>query len=398
MGKALIFNGVQIDSPLQTVTLIQTELINPTLSISSDNEETDTTFSFTISAENAIKVCYMVKESSEAAPSDIFSDGQSITISELPKKITVSGKSPETTYKIYAGAMSSDNVKVEKNISITTKEKVLTTADDYVDEYAKLATEVTSEQKGYLKTFVGTLIDNGIWDKVRCCFPMLGGLSGYNKDLKDIRNQRIWNTPENGTSWDSTRNAPLLYLPGFAIGTPLVIDDMDKNSSSFLFSTKLKGDSRGALIEVEYAYRTGMYDKYIVNSTLNGNTGGYQSPRWGTETPQESLSGYFGKANASNIYILTMNKGTNSLFVCSNNDTILTGGTGSTNNNETTTASFAFGSYYGGEAEAPATNTLNGTMNMFIAFNSALTEEELEVVSRAVWTFDESCGRHIDFE
>ena len=144
MGKALIFNGVQIDSPLQTVTLIQTGLVNPILSISSDNEETDTTFSFTISAENAIKVCYMVKESSEAAPSDIFSDGQSITISELPKKITVSGKSPETTYKIYAGAMSSDNVKVEKNISITTKEKVLTTADDYVDEYAKLATEVTS--------------------------------------------------------------------------------------------------------------------------------------------------------------------------------------------------------------------------------------------------------------
>lgn len=102
----------------------------------------------------------------------------------------MSGKSPETTYIIYAGAISSDNVKVEKNISITTKEKVLTTADEYVDEYAKLATEVTEEQKGYLKTFVGTLISSKLWDKVRCCFPMLGGLSGYNKDLKDVHNQR----------------------------------------------------------------------------------------------------------------------------------------------------------------------------------------------------------------
>lgn len=87
MGKALIFGGVQVETPLQTVTLIQTGLINPTLSISSGNEETDTTFSFTISADNAIKVYYIVKESSESAPSDIFSEGQSITISELPKKL-----------------------------------------------------------------------------------------------------------------------------------------------------------------------------------------------------------------------------------------------------------------------------------------------------------------------
>lgn len=105
MGKALIFSGIQIDSPLQKVTLIQAGLINPTLSISSGNEETDTTFSFNISADNAIKVCYIVKESSEGAPSDIFSEGQSIAISELPKKITVSGKSPETTYIIYAGGL-----------------------------------------------------------------------------------------------------------------------------------------------------------------------------------------------------------------------------------------------------------------------------------------------------
>lgn len=87
MGKALIFSGLQVEEPLQKVTLLQSGLITPTLSISSNNEETDTTFSFTISAENATKVSYIVKEYSEGAPSDIFSEGESITISELPKKL-----------------------------------------------------------------------------------------------------------------------------------------------------------------------------------------------------------------------------------------------------------------------------------------------------------------------
>lgn len=62
MGKALIFSGLQVKEPLQKVTLLQSGLITPTLSISSNNEETDTTFSFTISAENATKVSYIVKD------------------------------------------------------------------------------------------------------------------------------------------------------------------------------------------------------------------------------------------------------------------------------------------------------------------------------------------------
>ena len=86
------------------------------------------------------------------------------------------------------------------------------------------------------------------------------------------------------------------------------------------------------------------------------------------------------------------------MFVCSNSVALLSWKTGSTTSEDTTQASFAFGGYYDAVVEAPATDTLNGCMNMFIAFNSALTKEELQVVSKAVWDFDESCGRHIDFE
>ena len=96
--------------------------------------------------------------------------------------------------------------------------------------------------------------------------------------------------------------------------------------------------------------------------------------------------------------MVTMRGGTNSMFVCSNSDTLLSWKTGSTTSEDITQASFAFGSSYGANVEAPATYTLNGCMNMFIAFNSALTEEELQVVSKAVWDFDEACGRHINFE
>lgn len=291
-------------------------------------------------------------------------------------------------------ALIFSGVTVDNPLQTVTILKELITADDYINEYAKLATEVTSEQKNYLKTFIETLITNGLWDKVKCCFPMLGGLDGYNKDLKDIFYQRSWNTPEVGTSWDETRNAPYLNLPGMASGTPLVIENMDKNNSSFLISVKLaRRDTRSV---VGYFYVTPQ-DKSIIKLLLT-NHGGYACPSWDTEIVSESLSGYSKNVQANNIYMVTMSEGTNSMFVCSNSDTLLSWKTGSTTSEDTTQAIFAFGGTYVASAEAPASNTLNGCMNMFIAFNSALTEEELQVVSKAVWDFDEACGRHINFE
>lgn len=289
-------------------------------------------------------------------------------------------------------------VKVDAPLQTVTFVKEFITASDYVNEYSKLATSVSSEQKVNLVTFVETLMNNNLWDKVKCCFPMLGGMDGYNKDLKDVFNQRVWNAPEAGTSWDSTRNAPYLNLPGNAMGTRLVIENMDKTNSSFLFSAKLKRTKIATLIGENYVYidSSGRHS-YSFISLLGTSNGGYNYPNWDTGIKNENVSGYSYQAQANNIYMVTLNKGTNSLFVCSNSDTLLTGGTDITPESEVTDASFAFGNFYAAQQAAPADDTLNGTMNMFIAFNSALTKEEWKIVSKAVWDFDEACGRHIDF-
>lgn len=282
-------------------------------------------------------------------------------------------------------------IKVDNPLQTVTFIKELITASDYVNEYSKLATSVSSEQKTHLVTFVETLISNNLWDKVRCCFPMLGGMDGYNKDLKDIFNQRVWKTPDVGTSWDSIRNAPYLNLPGKAIGTELVIENMSRTSSGFLCSVKLMNANQYLL------YKTYGEEKESIIDKLSSNNGGYNFFSWDTPNEQKFLDGYSYEKQSNNIYMVTMNNGTNTAFACSNNTTLLEGSTGATPESETTNASFAFGGFYAAENTAPAPSTLNGTLNMFIAFNSALTKEEWKIVSKAVWDFDEACGRHIDF-
>ena len=283
-------------------------------------------------------------------------------------------------------------VKVDNPLQVVTFVKELTTASDYVDEYSKLATSVSSEQKTNLVTFVGTLMNNNLWEKVRCCFPMLGGMDGYNKDLKDVFNQRVWNAPEAGTSWDSTRNAPFLSLPGKAKGTELVIEDMNRISSSFLFSIKVFSPRQGVVMS---SYGNNIPPSII--NRLSMNNGGYKFFSWDTTNKNENIEGYSYKKQSNNIYMVTMNNGTNSTFACSDSITLLEGSTDATPQSEATNATFALGGIYYAVQAAPASDTLNGTMNMFIAFNSALTKEEWKIVSKAVWDFDEACGRHIDF-
>lgn len=285
-------------------------------------------------------------------------------------------------------------IKVDTPLQTVTFLKELTTASDYVNEYSKLATSVSSEQKTNLVTFVTTLMNNNLWDKVRCCFPMLGGMEGYNKDLKDVFNQRVWNAPEVGTSWDSTRNAPYLNLPGNAKGTELVIENMNRTSSSFLFSIKVFKNLQGILLS---KYIPGGSNVSSIINRLSINFGGYKFFSWDTVEKQQNIKGYSYNKQSNNIYMVSMNNGTNSTFACSNNTTLLEGSTDATPESEATDAKFAFGGFYSIEHAAPANDTLNGTMNMFIAFDSALTKEEWKIVSKAVWDFDEACGRHIDF-
>lgn len=285
-------------------------------------------------------------------------------------------------------------IKVDTPLQVVTFIKEFITANDYVNEYLKLATSVSSDQKTNLVTFVKTLMNNNLWDKVKCCFPMLGGMDGYNKDLKDVFNQRVWNTPEVGTSWDSTRNAPYLNLPGNARGTELVIENMDRTSSSFLFSIKIKNPSQHVILP---KYKFGDTNKKSIIGSLLIKNGGSNFFSWDGPVESRGIEGYSYKKQSNNIYMVTMGNGTNTTFACSNNTKLLKGNTSTTPESEATDASFALGSFYALDEEAPATDTLNGTMNMFIAFDSALTKEEWEIVSKAVWVFDEACGRHIDF-
>lgn len=289
-------------------------------------------------------------------------------------------------------ALIFSGVIIENPLQTVTFVKQLITASDYVNEYAKLVTSVTSEQKKNLTKFIETLIDNEIWDKVKCCFPMLGGLEGYNKDLKDVSNQVDWSTPTTGTSWDSIRNAPYLNLPGKAKGQSLTIEGMNNKDSAFLFSTKLKKESSGSILMSEYKY-LGNPNSYL--DELLANNGGTREPIWGTTKKNVSLEGYTYGKQSNNIYILNCQNGTNSLYACSNKPTVLTVGTGPTK--EVQEVTVAFGGYFDAVKEAPATNTLNGCMNMFIAFSSALTEDKIRILSKAVWDFDEACGRHKDF-
>lgn len=398
MGKAIVFSGLQIDEPLQKVTLLQSGLINPTLSISSNNEETDTTFSFTISAKNAIKVCYMVKESSEAAPSDIFSDGQSITISELPKKITVSGKFPETTYKIYAGAISSDNVKVEKNISITTKEKVLVTADDYVEEYKKLATSISAEQENALKVLVGNLISEGLWEKIEHCFPLLGGISGYKYDLKDVRNQKEWAMPDS-TTWDYTRNSLFTNLPGKSIGTPLEFTDIKDSACSIILSVKKKEPTNPCILTIPKCSYEDFGD--MIDFRLSDSNGGYRKPyMFGVmEAPTENVadSTYRVDVGSNNNYAVTYGSSSVKIY-CGSENNELQFANETSNSPSNKYLGVLLGGYYDGEKVAPSARTFCGNFNFLVVCSIELSLSEINKVVSEIHTFNEVCGRNKNYE
>lgn len=400
MGKALIFSGLQVKEPLQKVTLLQSGLITPTLSISSNNEETDTTFSFTISAENATKVSYIVKEYSEGAPSDIFSEGESITISELPKKITVSEKTPETKYIIYAGAISSDNVKVEKNISITTKEKVLVTADDYVEEYKKLATSISSEQENALKAFIGSLISDGLWSKVLHFYPLLGGINQYKYDVKDVRNQKEWNTPENGTSWDSVRNAIYTNIPGQSLGKPLELTDVDEGNYSLFISYKVHNKNKTPEWMFMKDYQRGNKRNDSFSVPICSSNGGWMCPYVQDiiSPAQKNINNYRIYENTYNIYSCTLD-GTNcSLYVKTGSNGVELVDTVSYAKTNNSIFSMALAGYYSQEMEAPAQQVANGCFGVILITNSSLIKDDVSKIMEHVRTFDVAVGRDSDFE
>ena len=292
-----------------------------------------------------------------------------------------------------------NGVVVSNPLQTVTFVEKLVSAEDYVAAYKKEVPTISNTQETALVNFVNALIAAGVWGSVVRCYPMLGGLSYYTIDLKKTSNQRDWSFPASGLSWDSTRNAPFLSLPGNANGTNVVIDGLDSTGTgcAFFFSCKLyKQLVAGALINNGFVKD----DENIVTAPLVNSNGGYQEPNWNTPKQSENIQGIDTKSKNSNSnYLLNIGNGKNKLWAWTADYIPVACREGDTDTSKSTNrAVFGLGGKFSAEAVAPAANTLNGCANMFMAFSKHLSDDEISGIAKAVYDFNQSCGRYIDFE
>lgn len=291
-----------------------------------------------------------------------------------------------------------NGVVVSNPLQTVTFVEKLVTAEDYVAAYKKKVATIPGPQETALVAFINAMIAAEVWDSVVRCYPMLGGLSSYTIDLKNTSNQSDWSFPTSGLTWDSTRNAPFLSLPGNADGTDIVIEGLDSTGTgcAFFFSCKLyKFHEACGLITTSFAKnKNNILTKGLVNSN-----GGFQEPNWDTPKQNGSIQGIDTKSKNSNSnYLLNIGGGKNKLWAWTADYTPVACREGNTNTSlSTSRAVFGLGGKYLAEATAPAKNTLNGCANMFMAFSKRLSDDEISNIAKAVYNFNKSCGRYVDF-
>lgn len=277
------------------------------------------------------------------------------------------------------------------------------TAEEWVDNFADVVT-LTSGEKNALTTFVNTLMNNNLWDSVRDFFPMLGGINSYMKSLKRPSGAPNWNAPSNGTTWDSTRNAPYLSLPGLAKGTPLVYDGDEKfntQNATFIFGCKIARASGGGynFILKDYEYGGGSVESIMINLKYNALVSGTSMPKWlpidVTSVPAEH--NYSGNKNNTFVFIASLGSSNASLYVKTNNNQNDLISTVSALTEATNRVSFAFGGYVAESATAPNRDSLNGIMCSFISMDKPVTQSEADIIADALYTLDDALGRHVDF-
>ena len=295
-----------------------------------------------------------------------------------------------------------NGVVVSNPLQTVTFVEKLVTAEDYVAAYKKKVPTISGPQEAALVTFINAMITAGVWDSVVRCYPMLGGLTHYTIDLKNTSNQSDWSFPTSGLTWDSTRNAPFLSLPGNANGTDMVIDGLDSTGTgcAFFFSCKLyKQLVSTALINTGYNDYSAEGEN-IVRGNLTNTNGGYQAPYWNTPKKFESVQGIDTKnKNSNSNYLLNIGNSKNKLWAWTADYIPVACGEGDTDTSKSTSrAVFGLGGKIFGAGAAPATNTLNGCANMFMAFSKHLSDDEISGIAKAVYDFNQSCGRYVDFE
>jgi hypothetical protein len=268
----------------------------------------------------------------------------------------------------------------------------LNTAAEYSSAYLVNASSAASKQTE-LNTFIQTLMDNGIWDKTSHCYPILGGITEYYYDLKAVSKQNLygaWRSPASGTTWDATRNCINLSLPGNAIGVPMIFDNLSRTSSCFIASLK---NQRVNVTVASSSYAYTKDPSYL--TSLSMKKGGYQSFAWSTPHLDASTAGYSSAINGNYIFTANFNNGTTVSKFAQDSATLIAGGTQATS--AETAVQFAIGNFFSATATAPANDTLHGSFNFFMAFNSSLTDAEQDIATQAIYDFNESCGRHTDF-
>lgn len=136
-----------------------------------------------------------------------------------------------------------------KNSKVTFLKKAPKSATEIVSDYANIV-NLTSIEQTALVTFVQTLINNEVWDKIKAVFPMVGGLDSYYKDLKraevnSFRSNEVVSYDNNHTSLYVDTTNSLDSYPN--VGTV----DGDIDYMSVILSAKvLKQDPNASVIRL----------------------------------------------------------------------------------------------------------------------------------------------------
>ena len=141
-----------------------------------------------------------------------------------------------------------------KNSKVTFLKKAPKSATEIVSDYANIVTLTSTEQTA-LVTFVQTLINNEVWDKIKAVFPMVGGLDSYYKDLKraevnSFRSNEVVSYDKNHTSLYVDTTNSTSYYPH--VGT--VVDGDIDHMSVILSAKVLKQDGNASIIQLNSDY------------------------------------------------------------------------------------------------------------------------------------------------
>lgn len=289
-------------------------------------------------------------------------------------------------------------VTVDTPLETVSFVKTNITAQDYLDDYKSRVTTLQSGQEVIIKTFIETLISAGLWDKVERCYPMLGGIGYYTYDLKKITNQNDWDFPESSVSWDETRNAPLLSIAGNKSPKDIIITGLDCINKGCAFFLSEKQAALGGSCQFTDRINTDLPS--FIKTPLYNSNGGYTSPRWCTPLLSSGVEGFNAKnKNTNNNFLLNIKGGMNSLYAWNdNNDANFVSERETTTDETTTDAVISLGCIFHANVEAPAQQTLNGCVNLFMVFNNNLSTDEIKVLNDAVYNLNQGLGRYIDFD